>query len=417
MEMTFSETADMIEESAEEVIEAPDFEKKALRAEELLTWSEGMGMHTARFARLAWLIDMLFFFLALLALYGVLFARIGNLFPSGIGRFLRTVRNADGFTREVRRWLFCVLGLTALPLVSDIILSILCKNSAVRVRRAIAEVGGGSYNPLQRIKIAVYNAQEELNPTSYLPPWTVYGIGAVYLIPMLVKICALGAAREHSTLIKFILVILGCTVLFLLAFGIFMGVLWLKLFVLSLCFSSGSSKRALEELIEELPEYEAVYGKIEAARLAAEAEQKRLADLKEGAELYKKAKAEGTVNKVLLARAAEKGDPRANLEIGKTIVENVDGLNRREAAALYADAKRHFQIADAADLPDGILMYASARLMTEAHDTMGWLNILRRLRSVERINVSVKLRTFYTKVRDQLIERVQIAMAHAENDE
>lgn len=417
MEMTFSETADMIEESAGEVIDAPDFEKKALRAEELLTWAEGLGIHTARFARIAWLIDMLFFLFALLALYGVLFARVGDLFPSGVGQFLRTVHNAGGFTREVAVWLLCVLILTALPLIPDIILSILCENSTVRVRRTVAEVGGGSYNPLQRIKIAVYNAQEELNPTSYLPPWTVYAVGALYLIPMLAKICALGGARDYSTIIKLILVILGCAVLFLLAFGIFIGILWLKLFVLSLCFSSGSSKRAVEELIEELPEYEAQYGRIEAVREAAEAEQKRLADLKEGAELYRKAKAEGTVNKVLLARAAEKGDPRANLEIGKTIVENVDGLNRREVAALYADAKKHFQIADEADLPDGILMYASARLMTEAHDVMGWLNILRRLRTVERIEVSVKLRSIYNKVRDQLIERIKVAMAHAESEE
>lgn len=418
MEMTFSETADMIEALAEEVMDAPDLEKKARTAEELLGWAEGLGVHTARFARIAWRVDMLFFVFALLVLYGALFfPTLKGFLPLAARQFLGAVYNAEGLTGEVKLWLYYIIGLTAAPLLSDIILGALSKRFLVTIRNSAAGAGNESYNHLQRIKIALYDAQGELNPTSYLPPFTVYGVGLFYLLPMTARILAFGGARDHSTVGKLLFVILGCGGLLLLAFGVFVLILWLKLFVLSLCFSSGSGKRALEDLLEELPDYEAEYRRIEEARQAEEAEQKRLADLKEGAELYRKATAESTVNRVLLARAAEKGDPRANLEMGKRIVENTDGLNRREVAARYEDAKKHFRIADEADLPDGILMYASARLMTEAHDTMGWLNILRRLRSVERIEVSMKLRSLYTKVRDQLIERIQVAMAHAESQD
>ena len=408
----------MIEELADEVMDAPDLEKKARTAEELLGWAEGLGVHTARFARIAWRVDMLFFVFALLVLYGALFfPRLKGFLPLAARQFLGAVHNAEGFTGEVKLWLYYVIGLTVAPLVSDIILGALSKRFLVTVRNTAAGAGNETYNVLQRIKIALYDAQGELNPTSYLSPWTVYGVGLFYLLPMTARILAFGGARDHSTIGKLLFVILGCGGLLLLAFGAFVLILWLKLLVLSLCFSSGSGKRALEEVIGELPEYEEEYRSIVEARQAEEAEQQRLADLKEGAELYRRATAEGTVNKVLLTRAAEKGDPRANLEMGKKIVENVDGLNRREVAALYEDAKKHFRIADEADLPDGILMYASARLMTEAHDVMGWLNILRRLRTVDRIQVSMRLRGIYTKVRDQLIERIQLAMAHAESEE
>lgn len=415
-EMTFSDLEDMIEEVAEEVQDAPDFEKTALAAEQLLGWTESLGLHTARFARIAWRLDMLFCVFALLVLYGGLFfPRLSGLMPLFIRRPLGAVYRAGGLTRDVRVWMFCILVLTVLPLLSDVILSILCKNTPVKLRGFAS--GAGNYNELQRIKTALYNAQGELNPTSYLPPWTVYAVGLFYLLPLTARIIAFGGARDHSTIGKLFLTICSCWALFLLTCGVFVLLLWLKLLALSLCFSSASGKRALEEVLEELPEYEAQYRSIEESRQAEEAEQKRLADLKEGAELYRRATAEGTVNRMLLAKAAEKGDPQANLEMGKNIVEKADGLNRREVAALYEDAKKHFRIADEADLPDGILMYASARLMTEAHDVMGWLNILRRLRTVERIEISAKLRNIYNRVRDQLIERVQLAMAHAEREE
>lgn len=418
VEMTYLQTEDMIEEGADGFRDAPGLEKKALAAEELLGRAQWLGVHTARFARTAWRIDMLFFCLALLVFYGVIFfGSLENILPPAVSRLLRPVHNAETLTREAMVWLYCVIGLTVIPLISDAILAIECKHTKVTVWNIAAGARSETSNAIQRIKNALYGAHEELTPTSYLPPWTVYVAGALYLLPMTARVFAFGGAREPSTIGKLMLTVLICGGLLLLVFGSFVLILWLKLFVLSLLFSSGRSKRELNDLIEDLPDYEEEFIIIRERREAEEAEQKRLADLKEGAELYRKATAESTVNKVLLARAAEKGDPQANLEMGKNIVENVDGLNRREVAALYEDAKKHFRVADAAGLPDGILMYASARLMTEAHDAMGWLNILRRLRTVERIQISMTLRSVYTKVRDQLIDRIKLAMAHAGRDE
>lgn len=414
MEMTYLETEEMIVDTAWKVSDTSDLDGKALAAEELLSQTEWLGVHTARFARSAWRLDMLFFCLALLVFYGVIFfGSLENILPSVVCQLLRPVYNAETLTREAKLWLYCVIGLTVIPLISDMILAIECKHTPVKVWNITDGTTNGTTNEIQRIKTALYGAHEELTPTSYLPPWTVYTVGVLYLIPMTVRVFAFVGARDTSGIGKLMLAILICGGLLLLVFGVFVLILWIKLFVLSLLFSSGRSKRELNDLLEELPDYEEEFIMIQERREAEEAEQKRLADLKEGEELYRRATAEGTVNKVLLTRAAEKGDPQANLEMGKNIVENVEGLNRREVAARYEDAKKHFRIADEANLPDGILMYASARLMTEAHDAMGWLNILRRLRTVDRIQVSMQHRSIYTKVRDQLIERIQIAMAHA----
>lgn len=404
MEMTFSELSDLIEASAWRVSEVSGFDETALAAEELLGQAGALGRHTSGYARIAWCLDMACFLVMTLFLYGALLPEgsTPGIFQAVFG--LLRISDMAGYLRVL-------LILLLLPVVFDLILSAICKRTLVTVPPARPRSRGS--NVMQRIKNALYDAQGELNPTTYLPAWTVYVVGAVFMLSAARLLYSTVAAKST---IK-VSVVLAAVFLFFFSFLLFVAILWVKLFVLSLCFSSGDCKRELNELLEEVPDYEEEFQEIEAEREAKEAEERLLADLKEGEELYRRATAETTVNKVLLTRAAEKGDPRANLEIGKKMVENTDGLNRREVAARYADAKKHFRIADEAGLPDGILMYASARLMTEAHDTMGWLNILRRLRSVERIEVSMKLRTFYTNVRDQLIERVKIAMAHAESEE
>lgn len=402
MEMTFSELSDMIEESVEEVSDADGLEGKAIAAEELLGQTQALGRHTGRYARVAWYLDMLCFLLMILFLYVSLLPESSSLGMAVFG--VLRIEDMSGYLRFL-------LILALLPAAFDLILSAVCKRTLVTVGLSGGPRRGG--NIMQRLKNALYDAQGELNPTNYLPAWTVYLVGILFMIGAAALLYSTVAARGRVR----VSTVIAAIVLFVVIFVVFVAVLWVKLLVLSLCFSSGSCKRELAELLEELPDYEEEFREAEEAREAAEAEQRRLADLKEAEELYKKATEGVNVNKILLTRAAQKGHPRANLEIGKEMVENTEGLNRREVAARYADAKKHFRIADEADLPDGILMYASARLMTEAHDTMGWLNILRRLRSVERIDVSVKLRSFYTNIRDQLIERIKIAMAHAENEE
>lgn len=391
----------MIEESVGEVSDADGLEGKAAAAEGLLGQTRDLGQHTGRYARVAWYLDMLCFLLMILFLYVSLLPETS---PLGTALFgLLRIEDMTGYLR-------LLLILALLPVAFDLILSAVCKRTLVTVG---SSGGPRSGNAMQRIRSALYDAQGELNPTNFLPAWTVYLVGVLFIIGAAMLLYSTVAARSRVR----VSTVLAAIVLFILLFLLFVAVLWVKLLVLSLCFSSGSCKRELNELLEELSDYEEEFREAEEAREAAEAEQRRLADLKEAEELYKKATEGANVNNILLTRAAQKGHPRANLEIGKKIVENVEGLNRREVAALYEHAKKHFRIADEADLPDGILMYASARLMTEAHDTMGWLNILRRLRSVERIDVSVKLRSFYTNIRDQLIERIKIAMAHAESEE
>lgn len=398
----------MIEEIASAVRGAPGLDQKALAAEGLLDQARSLGTHTGRYARVAWCLDMLCFLVMTLFL-------CASMLPESFSPGAYSVFEAFfGLLRidDMADYLRLLLVLLMLPAAFDLILSAICKRTLVTVEPTAGSPGSGS--AMQRIRSALYDAQGELNPTNFLPAWTVYLTGAIFMVGAAILLYSAVTARNRIR----VSVVLAAIFLFFMSFLLFVAILWVKLLVLSLCFSSGSCKNELRELIEDdLPDYEAEFRESEEAREAEQAEQKRLADLKEGAELYRKATAESTVNKVLLTRAAQKGDPRANLEIGKNIVENVDGLNRREAAALYENAKKHFRIADEADLPDGILMYASARLMTEAHDALGWLNILRRLRSVERIDVSVKLRTFYTNVRDQLIERIKLAMAHAESEE
>lgn len=426
---------DQISESISKVKNAAGLDRKIRAARELLGQARDLGAHTARYARIAWLLDMLFLFFAILVFGAVMsFQFIKDILPPGLYQIIESVYQSSGFTDAVKAWLYCELGLLAVPVVFFIILSVICRHTPVTVGITAdgtedqpSEEPDGEEDELDSVWRYVWDqldcyekllkdVNNELNPLEMIPFWPYYVLCLLFMgsaIADLYEYVAIEGGWGITAIIAGI-------IMFALLFGFFLLLVFLKLSVWMLFFSNGKSSTPAGELYNELrnhrQEYREQYEGEEQNRREEEKKRRRLADLEEGAELYKKAVQGETVDDDLMILAAEKGDPRASLYVGEQILMLIEdnGLTAREIAEYREDAKDYLKVAADAGIPDGIFMYAATQVMTEAHDENGWMEILRRIRAIDRTKLSEMCVNTYDMVVEQLVEAVDDAAARAD---
>ena len=371
-----------------------DLNKKALAVKEMSLHTLNLGTHISRFARIAWILDMLFIFLAILIFSVVLILGAAKDFiPPEIWQMLDSSLDVD-----FKGFLFFLLGLVAVPIVFDVILSVVCEHSSVTVEKtadgATAQASEKSGDmpddgeeDLHYVRQALVNAQNELDPAYSVPSWISIALCALFLIPVGIAIFFSCMEMNTSTLSKLLVTTLSGIVLFLLFLGAFWLLVWLKLRVLALFFSSWKSRRRarnlLDEFIKDLRKYEK----------------------QQGAELYRRATTGSTVDESLMIRAAELGDPQAGLYMGRKILKGRVVFSDRE----IKDAKKYLGIAFV-DIPDVVLWSAYARLKSgEWHDEDEWGEILKNIFSIDKAKLSSEGRDMYEDVVKQLIDKEKSA--------
>ena len=400
-----------------------DLNRKTIAAEELLGHARDLGTHTARFARIAWVLDMLLFLPAVLAFsIMLLIVSMEDAIPPEIYQTFYSSLNAiDPFLS-----LLLVSGPFVLPVVFDVILAAVCKRSPVTEGKA---VGGakpekrrnveGMYGKLGRVEDALKGLQNELNPAHTLPFGKSRVLCIFSIIPlaaMLYEIDVKERMAASSDLVEIISYIFACAATFLLALGCLWLILWLKRCVLKLIFSSWKSRIQAQKLCKEfsshLPANRARWDAEDQRRMAKEQEQKRISDLKEGEELYRRATMGRTIDERLMDQAAEKGDPQARLYMGKQILKRVEsrGYTNREIKELCEKAQRYLM---GLGNTDAYFLYSVAQLRGEWHDEEGWTTILRRVRGIKKMKLSREYRDMYDDVVEQLVDKANYARSAA----
>lgn len=429
MAAAFSKKVDQLSECIHKVSGESDLNRKALAAGELLDHARELGAHTTRFARIAYCLDMLsLLFLILIFCLAFLLDAAKDMIPPGLYQAIDSI--------DVNAFLYFLLGLVALPVVSDLILAVVCRHTPVTAGIPDAAEGRTPETPggeegvpdnileyvkekLRHVEDALDNVQNELNPAYRLPIWLGHGLSILFMIPVTIVTVYTFLDMKKSSLLELFAAVLAAAILFLLFLGFIRLLLWLKLFVLTLFFSSWKSRRQAKKLRSEfstnLTKYKEQCEHELWQRQAEELERQRLADLAEGAELYQRAVQGGTVDENLMVLAAEKGDPQACLHIGKMIfmLVNDSRLTDREIAEFRKDARDYFKVAADAGIPDGIFLYSAAQMMTEAHDEDGWMEILRRIRALDKAKLSEICLDLYDMVVEQLVNAVNDAAARA----
>lgn len=412
MAMTLSKKAKMLSESICKVKAESDFNRKALAAEKLLDPARALRMHTARFTRITWNLDMLFFLFAVLVFNAVVyFEGIENILPTELRQIIEPIYQSyqsSKLTNELRQWLYCILGLLALPVVFVIPLAVVCNHTSVTAGKSADgakdrvpkkwDEAEDAQEKLSCVQDMLDDVQKELNPTNYLP----VGISSVaiilFLLPAVVMTCYSVATENAPTIFdRLLLILAGAVVLFL--FLASLGLIFcLKQYILELFFSSWKCRKEAKELCDDFSKHRMEY------KMQCDREQ-WLADQKVGAEIYKRATMGRTVDERLMAQAAEKHDPQANLYIGRKILERADaeGLTDREIAELCKKAL-HYLVGNS--IPDAKLLCALAQLYAEVHDEYGWTCILRDVRNIDKTKLSRGCRDIYDDVVDQLIYKI-----------
>lgn len=429
MAMTFSMAEKTLSKSIRKVQAESDLKKKALAVKELSVQAKNLGTHISRFARIAWLLDMLFLFFAVFVFcVVVLFEFIDGILPPKIYQIIEPIYNSEGFTAEIKAWLYCILWLVAIPIVFDFILSAVCEHTSVTVEKTAAaskkseDIPDDGREKLRYVEKTLDNVQSELNPANSVPLWIGGVLGILLMIPTGIVTCFACARRNTSTIINLISTVLAGIILFLLILGIFYLIFWLKQHMLALFFSSWRSRRKArklrDEFLTQLPKYKKQFDEEDRQRKEEERrqkeeelERKRYADLRAGAELYKRATAGSIIDENIMAQAAEKGDPRANLYIGMQMLEDADGLTTSGIVALYSKAKRYLKIANDAAIPDGIFLYMYAKVVTESHNEDDWRRILRRVREIRKSELSIACANVYDLLVSQLYDVINEAKA------
>ncbi len=415
MTMPFSKMVDTLSESMHKCKDASDLNKKVLAAEELSVHAGELGAHTARFTRIAWILTMLFLFLAILVFEGVLlFEAIETVLPPEMHRIIESVYYSSSiFTEdanvvlsdEVKLWLYCISGLVAIPAAFDVILAAKCRRTPVTVGKTAAKVKPNLpfedsqwvWKNLDYVAKTLDSVRNELNPGHTIPFGTSLVLCILFLAPA--EVMAFFTLEENI-----LIVIIAGIICFLLCSVPFCLILILQLSVLTFFFTNRKSIKQAEELRREFLQNEAEYKRqCENARWHAREEL--------GKELYAKATAGGIVDRDLLAQAAEKGNPQANLLIGKRILRRVEeeDLTSHEMSAVYKEAKEYLQHADRSSTPEGIILYAYTRLQTEWHNEYEWTKILRSVRMVDKAKLTEKYRRLYDEVEEWLIDKVDSA--------
>lgn len=107
--------------------------------------------------------------------------------------------------------------------------------------------------------------------------------------------------------------------------------------------------------------------------------------IKEAETLYQQAIAEENVDKELLKKAADMGNPSACLHYGKILLERnaTEILTRTEIEELFQVAATYFSVPAKAGIVEGEFYWLTSRTQYESNDEDGWKAILRRLRQIK----------------------------------
>lgn len=412
--MAFAKLTNELSTSIRKAKDETEFTNKILAAKELLGSARILGTHTARFSSIAWNLDMLFLALAILLFYAALLAgALKDVMPAAIYQAI----DSDGF-------LYFLLGLVAIPAVFHIIFAVVCRLTPVTVGEqeepgSTEDAPGDVQEKLQQMEKILKDMQKALDPVEYFPDRSV-ALSIFFAIPLAITTFFSGVERKPSSILGFLGVVFACIILFVLVFGLFVLLLDLKMWLSALFYSSWKcrkqAKKLLDEFLANQVKYKAQCEAEEWRRSAEEQERKRLDGLREGAELYKRAMQGEAIDENLMVLAAEKGDPQASLHIGEQILMlvNDSGLTDREIAEFYEDAKDYFQTAADAGIPDGIFWHAATQLLTESHSEDGWMDILRRIRALDKTKLSDACLNSYDEVVEQLVSVINSAAARAE---
>lgn len=421
VEMTYAETADRVSGDIHKFKDEPGPDGMVRTAEEMFGQARELGAHTARYARIAYRLDMLFLFFAVLffslvLLIGVFEDRLPPEAVQAIGSSLDAI--------GLEAFLFLLLGPVILPAAFYIIFAVVCKRAPVRpVKEAEAGMSQKTDSvpeKMRRVEELLRKAERELDPGDGFSVITGRVLCVLFMIPMTVVIIHSVMGMRVQSFTDYNVALFTGVMMFLMFAGVFQLLLWLKLRVLVLVFSNRKLRKELKKLCGEFTlnmfKYQKRFEEEERRRREEEEERQRLADLEEGAELYKKAVQGGTVDDNLMILAAEKGDPRASLYIGEQIIMCVQdsGLTAREIKEFYEDARDYFEVAADAGFPDGIFWHAAAQVITESHDERGWMEILRRVRALNKAALSQACVNVYDMVVEQLVDLANDAAARAD---
>lgn len=236
----------MLSEAIHKYTRVSELDRKVFAVDELLFQTKELRVRTARFAKIAWTLDMILLFLAILVFYSVIYLAlfyIYNVIPSAISQRLDPILDSDDFYMG---WLCCLLVLVTLPVVSDVILAIVCKHPSGTKVQTENKVLTGMPQKLRHIEVTLNEVQLEL-PWGYDP-----GIGGHFLCALFTILFSVALLffnlSDYSTATKpqipetILIVILAVAI----CAGLFELLLFLKKQILNLAFSNWRSRKQID---------------------------------------------------------------------------------------------------------------------------------------------------------------------------
>ena len=242
-----------------------DLSKKVIAVSELSAQIEVQKVRTARFARFAWVLDMLFLLLAILVFNIALFYEyvkdyLTDVLPAEICRMIEPVSNAlyaDDIilTDELKGWLYCLLGLVVLPVVFYVILAIVYNLSPKATAKPLNEVRTGTPEKLKLryMEETLENSWSELSSMVHSIYGFVLVLGIILCvlatIPVAIGLIAIVVAERGLIGLDLSHILAVITVAALFA-GLFMLLIFLKACVLILCFSIMKDEKQVDRLYD-----------------------------------------------------------------------------------------------------------------------------------------------------------------------
>ena len=236
-----------------------DLDKKVVAVSELSAQIEVQKVRTARFAKFAWVLDMLFLLLAILVFYIPFFYEyikdyLTDVLPAEICRMIEPVYNAlyaDDMilTDEVKGWLYCLLGLVVLPVVFYVILAIVNNHSPNATVKPLNEVRAGTPEKLKLryMEETLENAKSELFSMFYSICGFVLVLGIILCALFAVPIAIIIPMAVDANILEYIFVDIFAVALFAV---LFMLLIFLKACVLILCFSIMKDEKQVDQLYD-----------------------------------------------------------------------------------------------------------------------------------------------------------------------
>lgn len=389
-----------------------ELEKKLSEGEKMLGWAKAQKKHWARFTSIAWCLDMLFFFFAVLIFHmAVWYEAIEGFMPPQLRQFFGAVFEAEGLTEEMKQWLLIILVLLALPIVFNIVLSAVWRITSVTVKDTANETKTGTNEKRDRDSLAqeLYRLDkalieiENLKPMNLRPFWPYGIVVCFFLIPMFIVSVAFCIEADNL----FGGIVVG-VILFALALGLQAVLRVIKETTSAVFFSNKKMKKEIEPfrtgLRKVLGDYEQQLREEETERR----EQERIAQQNLAEELYNRATRSRVVNENLMNQAAKKGNPKANLYLGRQMLIGVSPwtYTENEMAEICKKAGNYLAFPFNANIPDGVVLYAFCQLYDKvSRGESSWTALARKLRGISKAGLSKDCREQYDDILDRVVSK------------